>query len=419
MGFPRIKHYSHARMAIFLLLCYIFVLHVVFWDTEKRNNHYYIITDDSKYPRADEDNIIIGDIPDTKYFHILARKDIDRLHKATKILQKEYGNGHLDIGNLAYHLNVLQTRVFPDGTRKDKCNNCFPYTFSNIISPWDVCGGTNKIDMLMIITTVPKATVARRVMRETWLSYTRNNTANTRYVFLFGGGWDAKNQEILRNESRIYGDILQDDFKDAYYNLTQKVLMGYKWALKNCKRATFVLRTADDNFINVPDMVKEIQRNEIPWKRGQIGRVMRNLYINREKKYKWYISEKETPNKIYPDYAIGTAFLFSMESVREVVAMSPHIPFYPIEDAYFGFLLRELRMKVIHSQGFNVEIYEKRLTDIQKGLCPFEDGSWFAMHLVDPPEMAMIWQQCVHKKIVKSGKPPRTFNGWFVIRPFN
>ena len=62
-----------------------------------------------------------------------------------------------------------------------------------------------------------------------------------------------KHQEILYKfelEYEKYGDIVQQNFYDAYYNNTIKTLMGIRWVVDYCPKAKFYLFIDDDFFMN-------------------------------------------------------------------------------------------------------------------------------------------------------------------------
>lgn len=60
-------------------------------------------------------------------------------------------------------------------------------------------------------------------------------------------------------ESRTYGDILQEDFTDSYMNLTLKSVMALKWTSTHCQQAQYLLKTDDDIFVNVPTLLTYLQ----------------------------------------------------------------------------------------------------------------------------------------------------------------
>jgi beta-1,3-galactosyltransferase 1 len=84
------------------------------------------------------------------------------------------------------------------------------------------------ITLLIFVTTVHHNVVNRQTIRRTWLSYTYNNTANARHVFLLGKPAEDTLQESVMRENDIYHDIVQETFRDSYNNLTYKTIMGFK-----------------------------------------------------------------------------------------------------------------------------------------------------------------------------------------------
>lgn len=59
----------------------------------------------------------------------------------------------------------------------------------------------------------------------------------------------------IAEESRTYGDIIQEDFVDSYLNLTLKSVMALKWADQYCSDLRYFMKADDDIFINVPRLL--------------------------------------------------------------------------------------------------------------------------------------------------------------------
>ena len=301
---------------------------------------------------------------------------------------------------LETHMKVLATRMLPRKMRPSRCSNCNSFDFNPIILPMAACSGEDPIDLLVLVTTIPKNIVGRHALRNTWMRHSERNTGNVRHVFLFGGGWSAEEQAILYNESSKFDDILQENYKDSYYNLSLKAMSGFKWAHAYCNKAQFALRTADDNYINIPQLVKWIRTNGTENLYAQIGHNSTNLKVLRRKIRKWYITPLEYPEKYYPPYAVGTAFMFSMTALDHIVKIAPDIPYFCIEDAWFGMVLRELNMPVVDEPNFDKQLEDELLDQMMEGKCP-DGGNFLSLHLVSPPAMAKLWRQC------PSTRPPR------------
>ena len=98
----------------------------------------------------------------------------------------------------------------------------------------------------------------------------------------------------------MHRDILQIGFNDAYFNNTLKTIGGIKWVVENCQNAGYAMFADDDFYINtfkmkkLLDVVEEGSRTY-----AFMGNVL-NVGPVRNKKDKWYISEKDYPYKKLP-----------------------------------------------------------------------------------------------------------------------
>ncbi len=57
-------------------------------------------------------------------------------------------------------------------------------------------------------------------------------------------------------ESRVYNDIIVEDFLDTPYNSTIKSVMMLKYVTMHCPDAKFVMKTNDDVFLNISNLDK-------------------------------------------------------------------------------------------------------------------------------------------------------------------
>ena len=70
-------------------------------------------------------------------------------------------------------------------------------------------------------------------------------------MFCTGSTLDENIQRSLEEESQEYGDLVQGDFLDNYYNLSYKAIMGNIWAAEFCSQAEFLVKTDDDMFVDM------------------------------------------------------------------------------------------------------------------------------------------------------------------------
>ena len=76
------------------------------------------------------------------------------------------------------------------------------------------------------------------------------------YMFCTGSTLDENIQRSLEVESQEYGDLVQGDFLDNYYNLSYKGIMGNLWVAEFCSQAEFLVKTDDDMFVDMYEVKK-------------------------------------------------------------------------------------------------------------------------------------------------------------------
>lgn len=214
----------------------------------------------------------------------------------------------------------------------------------------------------------------RNAIRESWGRLRQARGLRVQTLFLLGepnsADPQAVSQKQLEEESSAHGDILQAAFLDTYRNLTLKTLSGLNWAHKHCPTARYVLKTDDDVFVNVPELVSELiwrgghreqwekslepqaeaGTGEQRWDRGQppvgshpqpllyLGRVHWWVSPKRTSESKHQISEELWPlaRGAFPPYASGTGYVLSASAVQLVLNMASRVPILPLEDVFVG-----------------------------------------------------------------------------------
>ena len=62
-------------------------------------------------------------------------------------------------------------------------------------------------------------------------------------------------------EFERYEDLVQGNFIDSYKNLTLKAVLGLRWLSQYCSDAPFAIKTDDDTFLNIFEMVRLMEEN--------------------------------------------------------------------------------------------------------------------------------------------------------------
>ena len=199
--------------------------------------------------------------------------------------------------------NYTRTRTYSSKMRNESCQRCFPFIYKNVLSV-KPCDANSSLKVLLLVTTVPMENTTRIAIRDTW----GRNTNSSRTVFLFGIGSSDAEQQILIDESNLYGDILQENYLDTYLNLSVKVLSGLHWWSKHCHHTPYVLRTAADNFVNMPNLLALLDSGNVS-KEVIIGHCRLKDKPIRNVTNKYYVHINEYPNASYPPFCIGTTLV--------------------------------------------------------------------------------------------------------------
>ena len=233
-----------------------------------------------------------------------------------------------------------------------------PHNFRYIINPSDICRGKD-VFLLVYVHTSPDHHKKRTAIRETWGN--PKNFPNTiiKVVFLMGVPKEQSVQDALHLESDTYGDIVQENFIDSYRNLTYKAIEGLKWITRNCRHAQFILKSDDDIFVNMFNLVGHLKSIE-EFRGGTVNKLLLCLVwyrmkVIRDPKSKWYIPRSEFPEDYFPTYCSGSAYVLSPDVVADMYNASLGTPFFWVDDFYITGLLAS-KVKVKHEKFNSVYV---------------------------------------------------------------
>lgn len=140
-------------------------------------------------------------------------------------------------------------------------------------------------------------------------------------------------QRLLESEASTYGDIVQGNFVDSYYNLTYKHIMELGWVGSHCPKVKVIAKIDDDIMLNVYNLAQFVRRN-VDLTHSFYCFVMERKRPFRLLGTKWHVSEKEYPFKEYPTFCKGFGYLMSPEVARTLYAASRFKRFYWIDDVF-------------------------------------------------------------------------------------
>lgn len=206
----------------------------------------------------------------------------------------------------------------------------------------DLCSGHPQ--MIVVIPSIPVSENIRQAIRSTYGSIARYTLPHLQSIgieypvkiaFLLGRSPNKTVETAVRQEQRKNNDIIQIDFTDSYYNLTLKILYGFKWVNIFCKGVKYVVKADDDVFVNIRLLQAELKTYRAHDKGSVFGFIhSTSLGIRVLRAGKWGVSKEEYPLKKYPPYAQGTSYTLTSDLIPKIIATAEHLPYMHIEDAF-------------------------------------------------------------------------------------
>ena len=249
----------------------------------------------------------------------------------------------------------------------------------------------------------------RQAIRETWgrsgvVSGNSNKKGGIVHTVFLLGRQDSSTgphpdlKNLLELENQKYGDILQWDFRDTFFNLTLKDLLLWQWIQQYCPTATFVFKGDDDVFVRTDSLLDYLHKKReehILWRYNTnntdmdlfVGDVISNAMPNREPSTKYYIPESFYKG-MYPPYAGGGGVVYSSSLALRLKEVSERVRLFPIDDVYLGMCLQRLGLSPSHHPGFLT--FDLPVTD-RGNPCAYK--SILLVHRRSPKEMLTLWKQ--------------------------
>ncbi|XP_008583813.1 PREDICTED: UDP-GlcNAc:betaGal beta-1,3-N-acetylglucosaminyltransferase 7, partial [Galeopterus variegatus] len=250
--------------------------------------------------------------------------------------------------------------------------------------------------LLVVIKSVITQHDRREAIRRTWghqqESAGRGRGA-VRTLFLLGTASKQEErthyQQLLAYEDRLYGDILQWDFLDTFFNLTLKEIHFLKWFDIYCPNVPFIFKGDDDVFVNPTNML-EFLADRQPQEYLFVGDVLQSARPIRKKENKYYIPGVLYSKASYPPYAGGGGFLMTGSLARRLHHACDTVELFPIDDVFLGMCLEVLGVQPMGHEGFKTfGISRNHNSRLNKEPCFFR--SVIVVHKFMPAELLAMW----------------------------
>lgn len=269
-------------------------------------------------------------------------------------------------------------------------------SFPQILNSPRKCGGaaaSNNVFLLLAIKSSPGNYERRAVLRQTWGEEASYNGAHVRRIFLSGTTKNEREdrhlRQLLKIESDTYGDILQWDFHDTFYNLTLKQFLFHVWLEEYCPGANFIFNGDDDVFVNTFNAVTYLRGHKAD-QHLFVGQLIANVGPIREAGSKYYVPVQVTASNSYPMYCGGGGILMSRFTAHTIYKKSQNIQIFPIDDVYLGMCLEKAGLVPASHMGMRtvgVHVPSDKLDSFNP--CYYRE--LLMVHRFIPYEMLVMW----------------------------
>lgn len=246
-----------------------------------------------------------------------------------------------------------------------------------------------EVKLLVLVPSAINHFEERKTIRRTWGSMANQPHGPMRLGFVLGTTPNSTEEDLIKNESEIHGDIIQADFQDTYRNLTTKSVLMLKWVSKHCAHAEYFLKADDDTFVNLNVLTDLLQKSPFADEEKFIGGfIHRGAQPSRAPSEKYYVSEGDYADDQYPPYASGAAYVTNGPTASQLFEASKSVkPFLPMEDVFItGLCADEIAASLIHEPSF-------RYIDPPDPLRWDHYSSLATAHSISPDEMELLWDQ--------------------------
>ncbi|XP_060807873.1 beta-1,3-galactosyltransferase 5 isoform X2 [Amyelois transitella] len=273
---------------------------------------------------------------------------------------------------ITFHVKAISTgELYVGGYEKSQREHCSKFGFN--------------LQLLIIIPSDPKHFAERAAIRNTWGRHARKLNVPT--LFITGAVPDYL-KPIFEVEEQMHGDIIIGHFVDHYLTLTLKTISMVEWVRNHCHLVPKLLKVDDDVSVNIPKLMDFVINNNAS--RTMWGNLQEGISPRRVYNLKSYVSTKQYPGRVFPNYLSGPTYLLTTDVVKDILDAAPNEPYMPIEDVFItGVLANKLGIHRKHIEGF--------CKDKTNDMC--EVKSAISIHGVTHREQFEFWEKIVDAKM--------------------
>ncbi|XP_048876265.1 beta-1,3-galactosyltransferase 9 [Brienomyrus brachyistius] len=207
--------------------------------------------------------------------------------------------------------------------------------------------------LLTLVFSAPENGSRREDIRRTWANRTHIQGFMIQTLFLLGSSRSPITQATIRMENKRYGDIIQARFIDSLRNQTPKTVLAMRWVVTYCPIARFILLTDETTFVNLQSLGEYLLTLRRHPEDLYLGRVVHQQMPDRNPSSTRYLSLSQYPDKYFPDYCAGSAFVLSQDVARKVYVASKEVASPVPYDVFVGLCVRRAGVVPMHSSRFS------------------------------------------------------------------
>ncbi|XP_034826657.1 beta-1,3-galactosyltransferase 5-like [Maniola hyperantus] len=243
-----------------------------------------------------------------------------------------------------------------------------------------VCSDSERVELLVLVTSSPKRFVQRQAIRDTWGKHVPA-------YFVLGLDGVAVEDLTADNylEAKEYSDMIIFQFQDHYQNLTLKTALMMQWTAARCPShldELMLFKTDDDVLVN-PWLLRRVVRQNSG--KDLVGYRKMNSYLHRDAYNKWFVPRWLHRPDLVPQYLSGTGYLIRGSRLEEILQAAFEIPIINLEDVYFTYIVSKFKLNLTLT-------HDRRLSPYKPWL-PLDCIYWGlgSMHSLTSNEMLGAW----------------------------
>jgi len=227
--------------------------------------------------------------------------------------------------------NLEQMKLYNNNYKPYKTKELYTQGFR--VSNADLCPDNGKhVHLLVLIVTTYNRKNYRDILRKR--NELQGKSEKIKIAFLLGIPKVEEELESIMKEQEQHGDLIVNNIRDVYPNLSLKTLSGLDWTLQYCSEATFVAKLDDDVYINMHKVAGFLfpttQNDEI----RILGVTVSNTGPHYSPNVAFYVTKEQWNNGSYPTYLAGPCYILSNSAVRSLWNGATDETYFQIEDVW-------------------------------------------------------------------------------------